>query len=124
MDIVSLVIALLLSINEQRIVPLTIDNQLADIAMVRSVDMVERGYFSHYTPEDNTVYNLLMDIGYTGRGAELLCRTIKNDCVEAWLNSPSHSVELLNEDYAKVGIGVAKDDNGMIYYTVLMFNDE
>ena len=123
MDIVSLVIALLLSINEQRTNPLTIDNQLNDIAMVRSVDMAERDYFSHYTPEDNTVYNLLMDVGYTGRGAEILCRTVKDDCVDAWLTSTLHNVEILNEDYVNVGISVAKDDNGIIYYTVLMFDD-
>ncbi len=123
MDIVGLIIALLLSINEQRTVPLVIDNQLADITMVRSNDMVDRNYFSHYNPEGNTVRSLLMDIGYTGSGAEFLCRTVKDDCVDAWLNSTLHNVQLLNEDYVWVGIGIDEDDNGIIYYTVLMFDD-
>ncbi len=124
MDVFSLILALLLSLNEYRDIPLVIDDTLTDIASIRSTDMAERNYFSHYNLEGTTVRNLLLDVGYTGRGVELLCRTNNDGCVTAWLQSPTHGIQALNENYRKIGIGIATDQDGLTYYSVLMFGDD
>jgi uncharacterized protein YkwD len=37
--------------------------------------------------------------------------------VELWMNSPPHKKNLLNKEYAEIGIGTARTDKGEVYYT-------
>ncbi|MEM6785066.1 MAG: CAP domain-containing protein [Bacteroidota bacterium] len=43
--------------------------------------------------------------------------TLADEVVEGWLTSPSHRDNLLSPDYARMGIGVATDDESDVFVT-------
>lgn len=43
--------------------------------------------------------------------------TLADEVVEGWLMSPSHRENLLSPDYARMGIGVATDDESEVFVT-------
>ena len=43
--------------------------------------------------------------------------TLADEVVEGWLTSPSHRENLLSPDYARMGIGVAADDEREVFVT-------
>ena len=36
-----------------------------------------------------------------------------------WMNSPGHRSNILNSNYNNIGVGVARDQNGNLYWTQL-----
>ena len=39
------------------------------------------------------------------------------EVMNAWMNSPGHRANILNPDFTKLGLGVAKDSNGTLYWS-------
>lgn len=39
------------------------------------------------------------------------------DVVQAWMDSKLHRENIMNREYTEIGIGLAKDGNGKVYYT-------
>jgi uncharacterized protein YkwD len=39
------------------------------------------------------------------------------DAVAAWMKSEAHKKTLLTKEYTEIGIGIAKDEKGKLYYT-------
>ena len=37
--------------------------------------------------------------------------------MKAWMESPRHRDNILSKNYKEIGIGIAKDDQGQVYYT-------
>jgi len=96
--------------GENALVP---DQLLMYIAESRSLDMENRNYFSHHTPEGNTIFNFFRYYGIKyKKGGENLAQSnpismgTPENFVIAWLNSPSHKANILTADYKKIGIGV------------------
>jgi uncharacterized protein YkwD len=93
------------------------DGRLERAAESHARDMVRRGYFSHVTPEGETVSDRLRDAGYLGsrapwRVGEALAwgrRRLSTPAatVRAWMESPPHRRVLLNGRYREIGVGVA-----------------
>lgn len=94
------------------------ERSLSLVARAHSVDMLQRGYFSHVDPEGRTPRERVL-AGYphplslageniwTGSGHDpgdtrLLARII----VDNWMSSPGHRQNLLNPDYTDIGVGV------------------
>lgn len=103
-----------------------LDPALVTIARVRSRDMATRDYFSHYTPEGTTFFDLLdannVDWSYAG---ETLARNNAAPAQSAdvaatgLLNSPHHRAIILDPRYGAMGVGDAVGRDGMHYYTVI-----
>jgi len=101
---------------------------LGEIATIRAYDMLNRNYFSHYTPEGTTVFDLLRanNIKYRSAG-ENLARGYPSEYVtpenviNAILNSPSHRNNLLEKRYSKIGVGI--EVQGKEKVVVLVFTD-
>ncbi|MEO1571079.1 MAG: CAP domain-containing protein [Bacteroidota bacterium] len=121
------------------------DAALAEIARKHSVRMATVGFFAHrddlgQQPADrarnddydyrrfgeNLFRGSLWDSRTTRRSAlgEVTvtydwhtAETLADEVVEGWLTSPSHRENLLSPDYARMGIGVAADDEREVFVT-------
>jgi uncharacterized protein YkwD len=104
---------------------LAFDETLIGVAQSRSSDMISRAYFSHYTPENTTVFNMLRSAGYSYRYAgENLAQCQPADIgspeafLNAWKNSPSHNQNMLRGQYTKIGVGMVQEGNRRVVTTV------
>ena len=82
---------------------------LEKVAFKHSLDMYNRNYFEHVSPDGGTLKNRLLDgeIIYMMAGENLAYNY--DDSVRTvigWLNSPGHRKNLLHKSYKKMGIGV------------------
>lgn len=108
-------------INEERrqavTASLAIDPALADLAFVRSEDMIARDYFTHEDPLDGSVpaHVLLPAAGFGGMLSEIIFATtaplddLPSAAVEWWMNSDIHRRNLLEPRFHLVGIGLMGD---------------
>jgi uncharacterized protein YkwD len=98
---------------------------LTYIAQLRSADLMDRGYFSHYTPEGTTVFDLMAANGITAsvRGenlAQAMPAAIGSPeaFMGAWQNSPSHNANMLREGYNYIGVGMVENGDRIVVTTV------
>jgi uncharacterized protein YkwD len=118
------------SINRERVqegLPaLSEDWLLTSLAFERSGDMAARSYFSHVTPEGQTVFELMAERGF-GYGAvsENLAHDMDRQGVgvavamHSLLSSSPHRVNLLDPTYTRIGVGIAAGQSGT-YFTLLL----
>jgi len=110
---------------ENGLEPLAADEALTDIAISRSQDMINRGYFSHYTPEGTNVFNFLRGAGISYRYAgENLAQSqpasigSSEAFLNAWLNSPSHRDNIFRAQYRKIGVSMIEDGSRRVVTTI------
>ncbi len=96
--------------------PLRIDARLMDLAGDRSLDMVNRLYKSHVTPEGLDVGDMLTNRGITWYrwGETIAWNSYPLDdsatsAARQWRNSPGHYAIISNAEYNYAGVGVAID---------------
>ena len=115
---------------------LEFDPKLAQIARAHSQDMIDRNYYSHYTPEGLDATARGEKEGYTcyrefglyaqeglgenlaqpGRGW-LSVEDLAEKTFRIWYNSQAHRENMNERDYAREGIGVAFTEWGYAYVT-------
>lgn len=107
--------------------PLAPNQSLTDISRTRSTDMLDRGYFSHYTPEGTNIFNILRANGISYKNAgENLAQSMPASAgspeafVNAWMNSSAHAANILKPQYARIGIGLAENNGRRVVTTVFM----
>lgn len=107
---------------------LIVVQSLTDIARTRSADMVSRGYFSHYTPEGTTFFNIMRNngISWSNAGENLGNATpagygTPDAFINAWLGSPSHRDNMLRSHYKYIGVGII-DGGGRRVVTTIFLN--
>jgi len=93
--------------------PLCVHPLLTEAARAHSQDMIDRGYFSHTSPDGETYPARIGRFGYAsdivgeniGGGSDYLGEP---DAVfENWMNSSEHSSAILNGSFREIGIGVS-----------------
>lgn len=100
-------------INKERISrgikPLSLGSQ-ALIAVARShcKDMFVRGYFSHYTPENLSPFDRMINAGinFTAAGENLALAPSVDLSMRGLMQSPGHRANILSTDFGRIGIGV------------------
>lgn len=87
---------------------LIFDSRLRDVARYHSQDMFERGYFSHYSPEGESVANRAEKFGveYQVIGENLAFAPSLDLAHNGLMNSEGHRANILSPDFNKIGIGV------------------
>lgn len=107
---------------------LQVVQSLTDIARTRCNDMVSRGYFSHYSPEGTTFFNIMRNagIGWSNAGENLGNATpagygSPSAFINAWMNSASHRDNMLRGHYRLIGIGIV-DGGGRRVITTIFLN--
>lgn len=91
---------------------LDLDTELSGVARDYGMDMWQRHYFSHYSPEGENVGDRLTKAGisYFVAGENLALAPTEEMAMNGLMNSEGHKENILSTDYHKVGIGVV--DNG------------
>lgn len=102
--------------------PLTYNWQVARVARIKSQDMINNKYFSHYSPIYGSPFKMLEDYGLKfSAAAENIAYGQKTaqDVMNAWMNSPGHRANILSTTVTQMGVGCAKASNGTLYFTQL-----
>lgn len=84
------------------------DEELKEVARSHSVDMFGRGYFSHYTPENQSPFDRINEAGISYRiaGENLALAPTLPLAHTGLMNSPGHRANILRPQFGRVGIGV------------------
>lgn len=95
--------------------------QLFQLARGHSANMAKQGKMEH-TLDGKTPFDRLRESGYAfaqggeniaAGDAEVTLATI----LKAWMDSPGHRENILLPEYTEIGLGLARDADGQIYYT-------
>jgi uncharacterized protein YkwD len=110
--------ALLQGTNSQRTgsgeAGLSINSLLSAAAQAKANDMANRDYWSHTTPDGAAPWSFIAQAGYSYQAAgENLAYgfNTSSEVIAGWMNSAEHRANILNNNYAEVGFGVANATN-------------
>src|SRR3989344_6248437 len=94
--------------------PLKASTKLDIAAQEKLNDMLQDGYFAHISPDGTTpwfwIKNAAYQYIYAGENLAIGFSDAK-ETVEAWMNSPSHKANLLNNKYEEIGVAVGQAKN-------------
>lgn len=106
--------------QKQGLGKLSLNAKLSNVATLKSQDMINKNYFNHTSPTYGSPFDMMkqFNISYKTAG-ENIAKGQKTpaEVVKAWMNSQGHRENILNKNYTEIGIGVAKDANGTLYWT-------
>lgn len=94
---------------EKGLKPLKINVKLSEAAKNKAAYMFAHNFWAHNAPDGTTPWKFISDTNYDYVYAgENLARDFENsqDVVDAWMNSPSHRDNILQEKYQDVGYAV------------------
>ncbi|WP_010248803.1 SafA/ExsA family spore coat assembly protein [Acetivibrio cellulolyticus] len=100
--------------------PLTQNWQLSRVARYKSQDMIDKGYFSHTSPTYGSPFKMMESFGirYSAAGENIaMGQQSPTEVMNAWMNSPGHRNNILSPSFTQIGVGLAKDKNGRMYWT-------
>ena len=99
--------------------PVVWDDALASVAYLHSVDMDQRDFFDHVNPSGQGPGQRFAAAGITGlwTWGENIARGQRTpvEVMTAWMNSPGHRANILDENFTLLGVGV--HSNGDIWWT-------
>ncbi len=98
------------------------DNTLAHLAQVRSEEIAASAYFEHQRPNGQRVESILSENGYTYKYfGENIARDYFSvpEVVLAWQNSLGHYHNMINKNFQRIGVGMAR--KGKKIYWVQFF---
>ncbi|HXL58593.1 MAG TPA: CAP domain-containing protein [Chitinophagaceae bacterium] len=93
-------------------------NEATSEATKHSVDMANRTTAFGHDGFDERIDNIVKKIGIVHASAENVAygKLTAKEVVDLWLNSPGHKKNI-EGNYALTGIGIAKDADGIVFYT-------
>ncbi|MFX0548604.1 CAP domain-containing protein [Hathewaya histolytica] len=100
--------------------PLKLNAELNKVATLKSEDMIKNNYFSHNSPTYGSPFDMMKKFGvsYTSAGENIaMGQPSPSEVMKGWMNSSGHRANILNGSFTELGVGVAKDSNGRLYWT-------
>ena len=99
---------------------------LEQAADVRAAEAIVR--WSHTRPSGENCFTVLAEFGITSyymAGENLYMSSIgtPEDAIISWMESPSHKDAILTPGFTQLGVGVAIDNNGIIYASQLFLQE-
>ncbi|AKL97209.1 SCP-like extracellular protein [Clostridium aceticum] len=87
---------------------LQVDLEVTRVARIKSQDMVDQNYFSHYSPTYGSPFEMLDSFGikYLHAGENLAGNPSVEDAHTSLMNSSGHRKNILSPDFTHIGIGV------------------
>lgn len=95
--------------TENGVLPVILNPVLSEAARQKGQDMIDKGYWAHTSPDGTTPWYWISKNGYSYLYAgENLARDFNDSdaVVNAWMASPSHRENLLNNKYRDIGFAV------------------
>jgi len=102
----------------QDLPPLKLNSLLTRAAQRHTENMARQGRMAHEL-DGQTPADRVRKVGYefTRLGENVAYGMPVQDVVSVWMKSPGHKSNILGKDYTEIGIGVARDEDGVPYYT-------
>lgn len=85
------------------------NSALEQAAQLKAVDMFAHQYWSHTSPQGKQPWDFIRTAGYDYQAAgENLARDFMgtSEMIDAWMNSPTHRVNIVNPRYQAIGVAV------------------
>jgi len=105
------------------IAPLTLNATLNQAALLKAQDMLADNYFAHTAPDGTKPWAFLKQAGYSYQAAgENLAMDFTNatSVHTAFMNSPSHTKNIMNPKYTEMGIAVIDGELNGSQTTILV----
>ncbi len=99
---------------------LKINWELSRVARYKSADMANKRYFSHNSPTYGTPFQMMESFGlrFSAAGENIAYgQRTPAEVMRDWMNSPGHRNNILSRSYTEIGVGLAKNKNGVCYWT-------
>lgn len=100
--------------------PLTVNAVLTNVARAHSANMAKQDKMDHELDGKNPS-DRVKAAGYkyswTGENIAMGENVTIPEIFEGWMKSKGHRENILNEHYREIGIGIARNDKGKVYYT-------
>ena len=106
--------------SKQGLAPLKENVKLSNVARTKSEDMAKNNYFSHTSPTYGSPFDMMKQFGitYTAAGENIaMGQPTAASVMNGWMNSPGHRANILSKDFTEIGVGLAKNASGSIYWT-------
>ncbi|GAA0718090.1 SafA/ExsA family spore coat assembly protein [Clostridium malenominatum] len=100
--------------------PLTAHWELSRVARYKSADMANKNYFSHISPTYGSPFFMMENFGMRfSSGGENIAKGQRTpqEVMNGWMNSPGHKANILSANFTHIGVGLARDKNGVPYWT-------
>lgn len=120
-------------INAEReaagVAAVTYDVTLTDMAQVRASENAANDYFviengKHKRPDGRNASSICEDYGQSGNFGEVMGRyqETPDEIVAGWHNSATHYACMTNGKYNRVGVGIAADSEGYLYWVAIFMD--
>lgn len=120
-------------INAEReaagVAAVTYDVTLTDMAQVRASENAANDYFviengKHKRPDGRNASSICEDYGQSGNFGEVMGRyqETPDEIVAGWHNSATHYVCMTSSKYNRVGVGIAADSEGYLYWVAIFMD--
>lgn len=120
-------------INAEReaagVAAVTYDVTLTDMAQVRASENVANDYFviengKHKRPDGRKASSICEDYGQSGSFGEVMGRyqETPDEIVTGWHNSATHYACMTSSKYNRVGVGIAADSEGYLYWVAIFMD--
>lgn len=87
------------------------NEELAKAAQAKADDMLNKGYFSHTSPDGRLPWDFInmYNYNYLTAGENLAEGFLEAESAEeAWMNSPGHRANILNSNFQEIGVGISE----------------
>ena len=106
------------------LLPLSPNKKLEKAAGLRADDIIIHNQFSHKSKSGQNMKNTAKQAGYDQKAiGENLAKgfNTNGEVFNAWMESASHSANILNSKFEDIGIAIEKDQSREIIVTVSLF---
>lgn len=96
------------------------NSTLAYVARLKSSDMATKNYFSHTSPTYGSPFTMMQHYGvkFSAAGENIaMGQQTPQAVMTAWMNSAGHRANILSAVYNQIGVGMAKNSKGVLYWT-------
>ena len=113
--------------TKENLSALAFNTRLSAIAEGKAVDMINKQYFAHVSPDGTDVAKLAEIYGYKyvylGENLAMGDFVSSSDVMNGWMNSPGHRANILNKNYSEVGISAIQGNyqGRVVWYAVQEF---
>lgn len=94
--------------------------QLSRVARYKSADMANKGYFAHNSPTYGSPFQMMENFGlrFSAAGENIAYgQRTPAEVMRDWMNSPGHRNNIMSRSFTEIGVGLAKNKNGVCYWT-------
>ncbi len=95
------------------------DLELTRVARIKSQDMIDNNYFSHYSPNYGSPFEMMRSFGidYLYAGENIAANSTVQKAHDALMNSSGHRKNILNPNYTHIGLGIKSNDRTGYMFT-------